>query len=130
MKNDIFIPEFEITDGWYVSDLETADDCRDAMDVLDVAMIGIKDSIARYEAGLSPERDVEWRIRAETALKYKRMAHKRVNTKRGELTGMRHLNVAIEALNRKISHIRSVLVTASDETLRDEIAELVGRKAA
>lgn len=128
--DDIIIPEFEIADGWYVSDLETVQDCRDAMDVLDVSMAGIKDQLARYDAGLYIDRDADWRIRAETALRYRRMAHHRAHVKLSELTGVRDLNVTVDRLQQTLARVRKVLVTASDETLRSEIEALVERKAA
>lgn len=127
-SDDILIPEFEIANGWYVSELNTEQDCRDAKDLLDATVIAMKDQRNRYDSGMLPDRDDDWRMRLETAMRYKQVVRNRINQKLGELTGMRHLHRSLDDLRVRMSEIRELVKSAPDESLRADVAALVAGK--
>lgn len=120
----ITIPEWEIGPGWYISDLETADDCRDAIDYCDEIILGIAAQLKAYDE--NPEcaaRPEGWRFRAEKALIYRKKAKKRAHLKLRELNGHSDVYEEYGRACAQLSAIKVILRTSPDETLRADLKQ-------
>jgi len=84
MSNDTFTardrPDIRIDDGWYLSDVETLDDCLDAEEHLEIAIVGIETQIEEFD-GL----DHDWLKKAKQALRFKMAALKVVRRRKAVL---------------------------------------------
>jgi hypothetical protein len=116
--------DFEIDDGWFLSDLETDLDRVEALNIVEINLIKIKEQIARYDAGLL-EGTADWRYRIESAAQYKRIVRDRIKLMISEKSGRRDLTVRMERLKEKLVAVRKLCESAPDETLRGQIALVV-----
>lgn len=82
--DDITIPEVEITKGWLVSELETVEDCDDALAFLTESVASCDAQLALYDAG-ALERPAQWRANTRTALYWRKHAREVVYQRRAML---------------------------------------------
>lgn len=103
---DIEIPDIEIDQGWYVSEVKTLDDCDDAFAYLMSASAAIEYSIDVELLKPAHQQRGEWMARAKSALKYKKAALQIVNQKRGRLNKEEDIAVQSSRDRLILEHIR------------------------
>lgn len=105
---DITIPVIEITDGWDVSEIKTADDCDDAFAFLMSAVAEIEYQIELHVLGVRTFTDPLWPARARRALKYKKAALQIIGQVRSRLSSERIRKAQEEHDRVLLEYIRSV----------------------
>lgn len=115
-NEDELVPILEIADGWTTEDLETVEECDDALLVVeeDIAAIeGQLENEKRKRKDPSYTPNEAWEYRARQALKYKTVLKNRVVKIRAELKRNDATERALASHKRLLSHIKSV-VSASE----------------
>lgn len=84
--DDITIPEVEITRGWLVSELETVEDCDEALAFLTESVASCDAQLALFDAGALTGRTDQWRANTKTALYWRKHAREAVYARRAILS--------------------------------------------
>lgn len=78
------VPEIEIAEGWYVSDLDSPEQCDDALAVLTEAIASIEYQLHAEKFAEVP-RGPQWEARARSSLTWRKHARDAVQKKRASI---------------------------------------------
>lgn len=114
-NEDELVPILEIADGWTTEDLETVEECDDALLVVEEDIIAIETQLEnekrkRRDPSYTPNEG--WEYRARQAMKYKTVLKNRVVKIRADLKKKDATERALESHKRLLSHIKSVVSEA------------------
>ncbi|MFT4163393.1 hypothetical protein [Shinella sp.] len=79
------IPQWQIREGWFLDEVETLEDCSEALDVLEDDIANIKSQLTSYDEGLYREGDKAWAVRARNAFTKKCIVLKRLRARKHSL---------------------------------------------
>lgn len=116
MSDWIDVPVIEIQDGWTVDDIQTEDDCDDAMAVLTKALAACETRVDELEA--LGQKGTETHIRVKSALRWKKAALAMVQIKRGRINREKTRALSAEVERRILAYITAAHPLVMSEALQ------------
>lgn len=109
---DIEIPDIEISEGWFVSEVETIQDCDDAFAYLTSACAAIEAQIESETLRPVAEQRGAWMVSAKAAFRFKKAALQIVQQKRGAIHAAMNIKASQTGDRALLAFIRSTVPAA------------------
>jgi hypothetical protein len=118
--DEIEVPPMVIDGDWTGDDLETDQDCQDAIAVLTAAIIAIEEKVGGAKEKGTNKGDPYRRL--TSALRWKRTALAEVQRKRGEIARMSRISLSNERDKRLLKALRRIITPEQWDQAEKEVA--------
>ena len=116
MSDFMDVPVIYITDDWTIDDVETEEDCDDALAVLTGALASCETRVDELEA--MGQKGSETHIKVKAALRWKKAALAMVQIKRGRINREKARKAAQENERRILAYITAAYPNVMSEAIR------------